>query len=102
MLVQTVDINCLFLDIDLLKESSPFWISYINFDRKLWFDTVGFLYPKPTFEFWRCSSHQQLLILWPYLVVVYRIFLITIVEVKFPYGIDGPLLYYFLLFRFLL
>ena len=50
ILVWNVAIMNLSLNIDFSKESSQFCLIYIQFSRKLWFDTVVFSYPKPTFE----------------------------------------------------
>ena len=38
------------LNIEFPKESSLFWFFDIQFSRKLWFDTIEFAYPTPTFE----------------------------------------------------
>ena len=38
------------LNIDFLKESSLFWLIYNQSSRILWFDTIGFSYPKLIFE----------------------------------------------------
>ena len=38
------------LNIEFPKEYSTFGLVYIEFSRILGFDTVGFSYPKPTFD----------------------------------------------------
>ena len=38
------------LNIEFSKESSLFWPIYIEFSRNIWYYTMGFSYPKPTFE----------------------------------------------------
>ena len=53
VLVWKVDIIYPSLNIKFSKKSSPYWLIYIQSRRKLWFDTVVFSYPKPSFE---CDS----------------------------------------------